>query len=138
VLRFLALPLRGAWAWWLGRPILAAGWVPRRVFAVGLALFTLALSGITLFDLLGLGAGSVHPGWFLGLEWWQRPLYPWIELLPRWSLGYRPGYLWIACLWNAFEGFGLSLLIWRWAPQPPPDSPESSARNSVSASPNPE
>jgi hypothetical protein len=111
--RFLALPLRYAWLWWLGRPILLAGWLPPRLAAAALAGFCAVVSGVTLADLLG--HGSVHPGWFLGLEWWQRPLYPWMDLLPRWYLRDRPGYLWIACAWNLCEGLAVSAGFWRCA-----------------------
>lgn len=114
VFRFLALPLRYAWAWWLGRPLLRAGWLPPRGVAVGLAAFSTLVSGVVLVDLAGFG--SFHPGWFLGLEWWQRPAYPWIELLPRWFLRYRPGYLWTVALWNLLEAWAIGLALWRWRP----------------------
>lgn len=119
-IRFLALPLRFAWAWWPGRSILAEGWLSARGVSVGLAGFCALLSGVTFLDLLGFG--SVHPGWFLTLEWWQRPLYPWLDLLPRWSMLHRPGYLWIASVWTFVEGFGVSVALRRWRARP--HSPE--------------
>ncbi len=115
LLRFAALPLRAAWAWWLCRPILKLRWLPPRGVALGLAAFSALLSGVTLADLLG--HGSVHPGWFLALEWWQRPIYPWLALLPRWTFLYRPGYLWTVAVWNLVEGMGVAVLLWRWRPK---------------------
>lgn len=123
VVRFLALPLRWAWAWWPGRAILRAGWLPARTFGVGLATFTLVLTGVPLLDLMGWT--SVHPGWFLAMEWWQRPLYPWVELLPRGYLNWRPRYLWIVAFWTLLEGLAVAAALHRWRPgngsgQPPP------------------
>lgn len=112
VLRFLALPLRYAWATVLCRPILREGWLRPRAVAVGLAAFTVTLSGVTLLDLSG--RLSTHPGWFLTLEWWQRPVYPWLELLPRWSILNRPGYLWTVSLWNLAEGLAAATILARW------------------------
>lgn len=109
-IRFLALPLRYAWLWWLGMPVLREGWLPPRVLAVALTAFCVCVSGITIVDLLGYGV--VHPGWFLGLEWWQRGVYPWLDLLPRWWWRDRPGYLWAASAWNLAEGVAVSALFW--------------------------
>jgi hypothetical protein len=111
-IRFLALPLRYAWVWCLGIPILREGWLPSRAVAVMLTAFCAVVSAVTLWDLVGLGYRSVHPGWFLGLEWWQRPLYPWVDLLPRWWWRDRPGYLWVVSAWNLVEGVALSVLFW--------------------------
>lgn len=112
--RFLALPLRWAWAWWLVRPLLAERWLPPRAVAVAVAGFCALVSGVTLVDLFG--HGSFHPGWFLTLEWWQRPVWPWLELLPRSLFRYRPGYLWIASVWNLVEALFVGTLLWRWRP----------------------
>ncbi len=110
-LRFTALVLRYAWLWLLGLPILREGWLPARWAAVTLLGFCALVSGMVMTDLLGYG--SVHPGWFLGLEWWQRPIYPWIDLLPRWHFRSRPGYLWIVCVWNVVEAAAVSLVVWK-------------------------
>ncbi|MEQ9398571.1 MAG: hypothetical protein RJQ04_05335 [Longimicrobiales bacterium] len=112
-LRFLALPLRYAWIVWLVLPILAEGWLRPRAVAVALLGFATVLSGVILSD-LATGA-SVHPGWFLTLEWWQRPLYPWLDLLPPWTALYRPGYLWTLATWNLVEAAVLAALAWRWS-----------------------
>lgn len=120
--RFLALPLRFAWIWWLGRPLLREGWLPPRAVAVALAAFVSLVSGMVLADMFGLG--RFHPGWFLSLEWWQRPIYPWMALLPRGYLLDRPVYLWIACLWNLVEGLGIAAALWRWRVNAPPAAAE--------------
>lgn len=114
-IRFLALPLRWVWAVALVLPVVRAGWVSARLLAVGVAGFTLALSAVVIADLAGLT--MIHPGAILGLEWWQRGLYPWIELLPnRWILD-RPSYLWIVAVWNAIEGAVAGhLLFWHVSP----------------------
>ncbi len=113
-LRFFALPLRYAWAWWLCRPILRDAWLPPRAVAIGLGVVCGLLSAVTLGNLLGFY--SLHPGWFLTLEWWQRPIYPWLVPLPRWFYGLRPGYLWIAAFWTLMEGLAVSAMLWRWRP----------------------
>ena len=110
-LRFMALPLRYGWLLLLAFPLLRERWLSPRGTSVSLVLFALILSAVTFFDLLG--HGSVHPGWFLGLEWWQRPIYPWIDLLPRWYLRDRPGYLWMVAAWNVVEAAGGGWLLWR-------------------------
>jgi hypothetical protein len=112
-LRFLALPLRYAWLAWLGLPILRQRWLPPRAVAVGLAAFALSVSGVTLVDLLAWR--EAHLGWFLALEWWQRPAYPWLDLLPRWWWLDKPGYLWTVSAWNLLEGVTVSVLVWRLA-----------------------
>jgi len=110
--RFLAQPLRWAWAGLLVLPILRAGWLSPRLAALGVTAFTTLLSGIVLVDLAGLR--FIHPGFLLALEWWQRGLYPWIEMLPRWYLLGRPGYLWIVAIWTFVEGAVVGhLLFWR-------------------------
>jgi hypothetical protein len=114
-LLFLALPLRYAWGWWLDRPILREGWLPRRPVALGLGAICGVLSIVTLIDLLGIR--TFHPGWFVALEWWQRPSYSWLGFLPRWFYGYRPDYLWIASLWTLVEGLAVSVILWRWHPE---------------------
>jgi hypothetical protein len=117
--RFLALPLRYAWAILLVHPILRAGWFPARVLGVAVALFTVALSAAVLADLAGLI--FIHPGAILALEWWQRGLYPWVELLPNvWILD-RPSYLWIVAVWNAVEDAVVGhLLFWHVPPRAQP------------------
>lgn len=116
-LRFTALPVRYGWLWFLALPLLRERWLSPRGASVALVSFALLLSGVTLLDLLG--RGSVHPGWFLGLEWWQRPIYPWVDLLPRWYLRDRPGYLWTVAVWNAVEAAGVGWLLWRQGGAPP-------------------
>lgn len=111
-LRFLALPLRYAWGWWFGRRIFLEGWLPRRPVAVVLACVCGALSVVTLIDLLGIH--TFHRGWFVALEFWQRPLYSWLGYLPRWYYSWRPDYLWIASAWTLLEGLGVSVMLWRW------------------------
>ena len=118
VVRFLALPLRYAWAWWLGRPLFVERWIGPRAVAAGLAAFATLVSGVVAADLLGFG--SFHPGWFLTLEWWQRPAWPWLDLLPRGTIRYRPAYLWMACGWNLLEGWVLAVVLWRWRGGDPP------------------
>jgi len=118
-LRFTALPLRWAWLALLGLPIVREGWVPARGVAVLLVGFCVLLTGVTVADLLGFG--SVHPGWFLGLEWWQRPVYPWVDLLPRGYVGYRPRYLWIVSIWNLLEALAVSAILWRTTTLVPPE-----------------
>jgi hypothetical protein len=73
------------------------------------------ISAVTFGNLLGYY--SVHPGWFVALEWWQRPIYSWLGFLPRWYYGWRPDYLWIACVWTFVEGLGVSAMLWRWRPE---------------------
>jgi len=117
LLRFAALPLRWAWALGPARAILRAGWLPPRAVAAGLTTLCLVLAGVPLLDLAG--RASIHPGWFLALEWWQRPLYPWVELLPRGYLLWRPAYLWIVAAWTLAEGLAVAVALQRWDPQAP-------------------
>lgn len=114
--RFAALPLR--WAWMAGpvRGVLAAGWLPPRPVALVVAGGVLLLASGTGVDLAGLA--SLHPGWFLTLEWWQRALWPYLDLLPRALLGYRPIYLWVAWGWTVVEGAVAAVLLWRLGDRP--------------------
>jgi len=110
-LRFAALPIRYGWFILLALPVLRARWISPRWVAIALVSFSMLLTGMTLIDLLGFR--FIHPGWFLAVEWWQRPMYPWLELLPRWTLLDRPGYLWMVCLWHLIEGAAVAhLLFW--------------------------
>lgn len=112
ILRFAGLPIRYAWFVLLALPLLRERWISPRWVAVALLGFSLLITGMTLINLFGLR--FIHPGWFLALEWWQRPLYPWIEVLPRWTLLERPGYLWTVSLWHLLEGAVVAhLLFWR-------------------------
>jgi len=110
--RFLAIGVRWLWAALLVLPVLRAGWLSPRVLGVGVAAFTTLVSGLVLADLAGLT--FIHPGVILALEWWQRPIYPWLELLPNaWWLD-RPAYLWILAAWNGLEGaIAGHLLFWK-------------------------
>lgn len=113
--RFLAIGVRWLWVGLLVWPILRAGWFPPRVLGVTLVAFTTLLSGVVLADLAGLT--FIHPGAILALEWWQRPIYPWLELFPNAWWGERPSYLWIVALWNAVEGAVIGhLLFWKVRP----------------------
>ena len=119
--RFLAIVVRWLWALLLVLPILRLGWLSPRLLGVALAVFTTALSAAVFADLAGLVL--LHPGVFLALEWWQRPFFPWLELLPNaWWLD-RPAYLWLLAAWNALEGAIVGhLLFWhvgRSAPSAP-------------------
>ena len=114
-LRFLAILIRYAWIRWLAWPILREGWLPTRWVAAGLLSFVVVLCGGVWADLLGFT--RLHPGWFLTLEWWQRPLYPWLDLVPRFYVMDRPGYLWIAVLWTFVEGIAFTGLLLRWRPR---------------------
>ena len=110
--RFLAIVVRGLWAALLVLPILRAGWLHPRILGVAVAGFTTLLSAAVIADLAGLVV--VHPGAILALEWWQRPIYPWLELLPNAWWYDRPSYLWIVAVWNALEGAVIGhLLFWK-------------------------
>lgn len=108
---YLGWPLRYLWAWFLGGPLLREEWIPVRLVAGGILASSLVLGGAVMGDLFGVWA--LHPGWFVALEVWQRPVYPWIAALPRWSFGGRPGYLWTLAAWTMVEGsvVGGALLV---------------------------
>ena len=99
--RFLALPLRWGWFGLLGLTIVRDGWVSCRIASAALVSVTLPVSAATLIDLAT--SVTLHPGWFLALEWWQRALYPWLDLLPLGTVLDRPAYLWLACGWTIVE-----------------------------------
>ncbi len=102
VLRFLALPLRIGWIVGVVRPVLDLRWVDPRLPAALVGVLVLGMTVAVGVDLAGVR--FMHPGFFLALEWWQRALYPWIELLPPFEVRARPGYLWVAWAANAVEG----------------------------------
>ncbi|MDT8369606.1 MAG: hypothetical protein RQ745_10400 [Longimicrobiales bacterium] len=133
--RFLALPLRYVWAFALALPILRAGWIPVRPLAIVLVGLTGTISAITLAELSGWI--FTHPGWFLALEWWQRPIYPWIEaFLPRGRILDRPLYLWITSIWNGVEGAALAhYLFWHVRPGLPARASNSTLSTSIPPTP---
>jgi hypothetical protein len=117
LLRFLALPIR---AFWIGGPVrllLRERWVDPRVPAALVGGIVGAMALAVGLDLAGLR--FVHPGWFLGMEWWQRPLYPWLALLPAFEAAGRPGYLWMVWAWTVVEGVCAVLWLTRAGSSPP-------------------
>jgi hypothetical protein len=101
-LLYLAWPARYVWAWSLGRPVMSWGWLPVRPMAAALLSATAGLGLAILGDLAGLW--SLAPAWFLALEAWQMPIYPWVAHLPAGRLLERPAYLWALCGWTLVEG----------------------------------
>lgn len=116
-IRFVALPLRWAWAWVVVAPLLKEGWVRPATASAAFAGLAGGLAGMVLLDLAGLL--TLPLGWFLALEAWQRPLYPWLDLLPRWAAADRPGYLWLAAVWTLAEAAAAAVSARRLAPLTP-------------------